>query len=125
MRTGGQPELSDRYTDVDDFYAYALVVHESGHALGLSDWTLSGTLASVTIAAFNTIVGFINTETVRDLATIPESLADLAETAIYEASHPTTPDSVLNYDLEAEVDEPDCSPHPLDVMAIYALYQSD
>ena len=28
------------------------------------------------------------------------------------------PDSVLNYDGEVGVDEPDCSPHPFDVMAI-------
>ena len=25
----------------------------------------------------------------------------------------------------ASQDEPDCSPHPFDVMAIYALYQAD
>ncbi len=29
-------------------------------------------------------------------------------------------DSVMNYDFR----EPDCSPHPLDIMAIYALYQT-
>ena len=121
---GGKPKQTDN-RPMNIFFPYALVVHESGHALGLSDWTLSGTQASVTIPAFNTIVGLINTLVVGDLPTIPESLADLAETAIYEASHPTTPDSVLNYDWQAGVDEPDCSPHPLDIMAIYALYQSD
>ena len=34
--------------------------------------------------------------------------------------HPPIPDSVMNY-----IDEPDCSPHPFDIMAIYALYQLD
>ena len=54
----------------------------------------------------------------------------------YEVGHPTIPDSVMNYDskvpnwagwvpLQASVlDEPDCSPHPFDVIAAYALYQN-
>ena len=41
---------------------------------------------------------------------------------VYEASHPAVTDSVMNYD--GRKDEPDCSPHPLDIMAIYALYQT-
>ena len=32
--------------------------------------------------------------------------------------------SVMNYNRKVGVDEPDCSPHPFDVMAIHALYQS-
>ncbi len=35
------------------------------------------------------------------------------------AHHPTIRNSVMNYIY----DEPDCSPHPFDVLAIYALYQ--
>ena len=35
--------------------------------------------------------------------------------------HPEMPDSIMNYSGQTE---PDCSPHPLDIMAIYALYQS-
>ena len=44
----------------------------------------------------------------------------------YSDSHPTIPDSVMNYDGEVSQisDEPDCSPHPFDVMAIYAIYQN-
>ena len=51
----------------------------------------------------------------------------------YSVAHPTIPESVLNYDDQAAdranwitsgYKEPDCSPHPFDVMAIYALYQS-
>ena len=79
------------------FRPYALAVHEAGHALGLS--------------------GF----------------SRLIWNQGYDVSHPTIPESVLNYDGEAEnrarwmpqdYVEPDCSPHPFDVMAIYALYQS-
>ena len=47
--------------------------------------------------------------------------------------HPTIADSAMNYDQAAWVVdrlsvsnllEPDCSPHPFDVMAMYALYQT-
>ena len=41
----------------------------------------------------------------------------------YVISHPTITDSVMNYEGQT-VDEPDCSPHPFDVMAIYAIYQN-
>ena len=54
-----------------------------------------------------------------------DGAADLTEQAVYRASHPRTPGSVLNYDVTTNVNEPDCSPHPLDIMAIYALYQTD
>ena len=43
---------------------------------------------------------------------------------VYEASHSTVADSVMNYDGRVGTYEPDCSPHPLDIMAIYALYQT-
>ena len=56
----------------------------------------------------------------------------------YRMSHPTIADSVLNYDHKARRDysvnskewnrvtnEPGCSPHPFDVMALYALYQKE
>ena len=35
--------------------------------------------------------------------------------------HPTVHDSIMAYSLDAN--RPDCSPHPLDIMAVYALYQ--
>ncbi|MDE2903508.1 MAG: hypothetical protein OXP73_10830 [Chloroflexota bacterium] len=44
--------------------------------------------------------------------------------------HPEFEDSVMNYDQDvfgsADDDErePDCSPHPIDIMAVYALYQT-
>ena len=44
-----------------------------------------------------------------------------------EAGHPIIADSVMNYDKVVGVvedDEPDCSPHPFDILAIYALYQT-
>ena len=42
-----------------------------------------------------------------------------------ESSHPTIPDAAMNYDsrLNPSREEPDCAPHPFDVMAIHALYQ--
>ena len=54
----------------------------------------------------------------------------------YTMSHPTIADSVMNYDKRAMLDysgedetrvynEPGCSPHPFDVMALYALYQAE
>ena len=44
----------------------------------------------------------------------------------YSAAHPDIPDSVLNYDpkVDAGHTEPDCSPHPFDLMALYAIYQN-
>ena len=77
------------------------MVHEAGHALGIS--------------------GF-------------RRLALTSKRQSYEMSHPTVYDSVMNYDNELWAnrasngvvirDEPDCSPHPFDIMAIFALYQT-
>ena len=41
-------------------------------------------------------------------------------TVLPRGAHPSTGDSALNYNWS----EPDCAPHPLDIMAIRALYQS-
>ena len=85
-----------------DFFAYAIAVHEAGHALGLSKFDYSN---------FVTTLG----------------------NPSYDVAHSTIPDSVLNYDKYVhdyfpEVSdiftEPDCSPHPFDLLAIYALYQN-
>ena len=93
----GTPDTDDS-DPREPFYPYALAVHEAGHALGLS--------------GFN---------------------RNLVFKQGYAFAHPTIPESVLNYDRESEGRphwvpstylEPDCSPHPFDVMAIYALYQS-
>ncbi len=44
------------------------------------------------------------------------------------AEHPQFADTVMNYDNvlpdERRQKEPDCSPHPIDIMAVYALYQT-
>ncbi|GEM_PF-2214895 len=51
----------------------------------------------------------------------------LVSTPEYKESHPTVRESVMNYDYEVytgDADEQDCSPHPLDVMAVWALYQT-
>ncbi len=77
---------------------YEMLIHESGHALGIAGGT-------------------------EDPDWIPEM-----------AGHPTIASTVMNYEnrnlrargtkIELST-EPDCSPHPLDIMAIYAIYQSE
>ena len=75
---------------------YTLMAHEVGHALGLSN------------------------------SAAPLDYLTLTSAEAYVISHPTIHDSVLNYDrnVREQFEEPDCSPYPFDVMAIYALYQN-
>ena len=72
------------------------MAHEVGHALGLSN------------------------------SAAPLEYLSLTSAAGYVISHPTIPDSVLNYDkyVRGGIEEADCSPHPFDIMIIYALYQT-
>ncbi len=93
-----------------DYEAYRIAVHEAGHALGLSNFSYAGLVTEPLWTFFE-------------------------EVQPYEAAHPTIPDAVMNYDkgvpehwatwAPLPLNEPDCSPHPFDVMAIYALYQAD
>ena len=99
------PDLLDSDPDAG-YKAFRLAVHESGHALGLSNFEFG-------------IGGLLN-----DL---------LFQKKLAIAAHPTIPDAVMNYDAEvpdnwamwapSPLNEPDCSPHPFDLLAIYALYQ--
>ncbi len=77
-------------TGDSNFSNYRLMVHEAGHALGLSE---------------------ISTNRIWQP---------------YDVAHPTVPDAVMNYDDEVSqiTYEPDCAPHPFDIMAIHALYQT-
>ena len=85
------PACQTATSSAQDFRAYEAMVHEAGHAFGLSD---SDELRPWT------------------------SIYDRA------VAHPGVTDSVMNYP-EAELGpEPDCSPHPLDILAIRALYQA-
>ena len=112
--------LEDQYPDavnVDPdlgYYAYTTALHEAGHALGLSNVTDQWRYL------VNALTPFVNP----------------FESDIYHASHSSTPDSVMNYDSQIRDNydpvnkvwkrpgrEPDCFPHPFDVLAIYALYQ--
>ncbi len=77
--------------------AYGTLVHEAGHVLGIRDGQGHGDW-----------VGSVN-------------------------HHPTIPGTVMNYENRNLKElpawfvlpsEPDCSPHPFDIMAIYALYQT-
>ena len=101
-----QPRVMNRDPD-STFYAYTLMLHEAGHLTGLSG--------------------------------LNEDVIDTDNTrAHFEMSHPTLPESVLNYDSQVPHFwsngiagsgtrvgwEPDCSPHPFDIMALYALYQT-
>ena len=90
-------------------FAYRTALHEAGHALGTSG------------------------------AMIWEIVLKDAQ---YRRAHPSIPDAVMNYDAKMAENynpnfvnsmgekvgkwlryEPDCSPHPFDILAIYALYQ--
>ena len=60
-------------------------------------------------------------------------LVDPFKSDIYQASHSSTPGSVMNYDEHIGVledadsktrMEPDCWPQPLDILAIFPLYQA-
>ena len=112
-------------------------MHEAGYALGMSDWSL----LYFTVEGLNDAASWI-TEQV--LPGLPEWAFELLEEDIdppadtYSMSHPTIPDSVLNYDDKVKWDydesseewervenEPGCSPYPFDVMALYALYQTE
>ena len=92
-----------RFTNLDRGYgAYSIAVHEAGHALGLSNVTDSWRYV------VDALTPFVNP----------------FQADIYHASHSSTRGSVMNYDSEVwDTFEPDCSPHPIDVAAIYALYQ--
>ena len=81
--------------DKDEYLAYTTALHEAGHAFGLSQFGLIEYL----LAPFSDVN--------------------------YHISHPGTTDAVVNEDPITLVFEPDCSPHPLDILAIYALYQTE
>lgn len=143
--SGGVPNRNDNRSS-DPFFAYATAVHEAGHALGLSNFSyydlltegfwdaLLGTLESLKSLRLINLLPFLS-----ELLTAIEGLLEvigLGRDQSYqpwEVAHPTIPDAVMNYDHEvhkyhphenASFSEPDCSPSPFDLMAIYSLYQA-
>ena len=117
-RENGQPTMDD---NLGGFFVYALLVHEAGHALGLSDWSPT----EIARQAFQDLVDDLDpvSRTILRAAALPLFLS--VPENVYEVSHPTIADSVMNYDRETPVTtEHDCSPHPFDVMALHALYQN-
>ena len=136
-------------TSTGDYYPYSTIMHEAGHALGLS----AADIGEIGERIFNdfrsAIHGFIGryfhlVPIVGDLivsinSVIENTIGELSET-VYEASHPSIADSVMNYwdrirdsyliandqdSADRAVREPDCWPHPFDIMAINSLYQAD
>ena len=101
---GGRDWLRGKAVDGQgqSIVAYLIALHKAGHALGLSG------------------------------ASIPKSilaglLIHAATTPAYKEAHPTVREAVMNYDdkvCKGDADEHDCSPHPFDVVAIQALYQT-
>ena len=94
--------ITESNIDLTNKYdAYKTALHEAGHALGSS--------------------GFSHLDLVSPIWNLESS-----KTAIHRRAHPSIPDAVMNYNQRVpEIsDEPDCSPHPFDILAIYALYQT-
>ena len=98
MVLGENPDTKE-WMFVDGHSAYTIALHEAGHALGTSGHSYPDILGS------SDPVGGDDT---------------------YHRAHPSIPSATMNYNSEIHdvVDEPDCSPHPFDVLAIYALYQT-
>ena len=93
----------------EDHDLYRLVVHEIGHALGLANSPM------------------IKRDGSKDSTSLPliiEYDRNYTDEEKYIISHPTINDSVMSHDQGSEVPEHSCSPHPFDIMAIYALYQN-
>ena len=78
---------TDDLGELIDFSNYELMVHEAGHALGLSGYVIWD--------------------------------SPLSRPTIEVNAHPSIQPAVMNQ----IVNEPECSPHPLDILAINALYQ--
>ena len=97
-------------------YAYKTALHEAGHALGLSALSIDES----------------DIRSIRNWN--PRGWYNLVKYAFtdYQVSHPTIPTSVMNYNSRIDdfqsvppgYRESDCYPHPLDIMAVYALYQT-
>ena len=92
--------------DEGRYFPYKTALHEAGHALGTSGFSI------------------LDLGNVIDIGS-RQWTGNAIRTALHKRAHPDIPDAVMNYDQRVpEIsDEPDCSPHPFDILAIYALYQ--
>ena len=87
------------------FINFELIMHEMGHMLGLSGFSVPSLIKQPFVG-----------------------------NSLYLEAHPSIADTIMNHDDEVgpsykfpegeDWEEPDCSPHPLDIMAIWALYQT-
>ena len=89
-----RPEIANPGVN-GDYGLFILTLHEIGHALGLSNAASPG-----------------------------HYVLNFADPNIDNISHPTIPVSIMSKPKDARIDGAACSPHPFDVMAIYALYQN-
>ena len=101
-----QPTPSFRDVDNrrDEYFAYKIALHEAGHALGTS--------------------GVFDAKGLVD--DLLSGSVDFSKDYVYRGAHPSIPGAVMNYNdkFTPALDEHDCSPHPFDIMAIFALYQT-
>ena len=92
-------DLSDTPFNTCPSYPYFVLVHESGHALGIRDGSIDDTIWTDVVIHHPSIGGSVMSYKMTNLKQAGQGTHILA-------------------------DEPNCSPHPFDIMAIYALYQS-
>lgn len=99
-------------------FAYEVALHEAGHALGTSGLFFVPASTLLSEAAQAILSG--------PTAVFELLAAILATDPPYHGAHPAIPGSVMNYNYKVAgaSGEPDCFPHPFDVMAIFALYQT-
>ena len=112
---------------------YRLIVHEAGHALGLSGASLTRSGAEIVIAGL--LAGAGSAVDVLEwiqqgdspgtiLARLGlEELEEISPELDYAISHASVSPSVMDYSRPTLYS--DCAPYPLDILAINALYQED
>ena len=90
--------------------AYETMLHEGGHALGSSYGVGSGWVDNHHPQIAGSILNYDNVA-VSKVPGVPPIRHD--------------PENTDNSDFDQNYSEPDCAPYPLDLMAVYALYQTD
>ncbi len=114
----------------DGLFVYQTALHEAGHALGSSGNAYIELWDDVLMLAYKPLrllPGFLHLIPLYPFNLLPIAQIDIDHSKNeYHRAHPSIPDTVMNYDSRISDNhiEPDCSPHPLDVLAMTALYQT-